>query len=203
MGCTLLVSTSGFDEVRDEGTERNDVFEIPVDVVGSEVSDASLDDRAPIVEVDAKSGSVWAGNGHRYQYVKYASALTWSEAKFEAEAVGGHLATITSLQEHDFVAALLLDGQAEHADAGPNSWGAWLGAYQPDPGANDGGDEPAGGWAWVTGEPWQFTRWNGGQPDNNDDEEHYVHILPSERRWNDIDNGGWGHISAIIVEFDE
>jgi hypothetical protein len=29
-----------------------------------------------------------------------------------------------------------------------------------------GSPEPGGGWQWVTGEPWGFTNWNAGKPND-------------------------------------
>ena len=37
----------------------------------------------------------------------------------------------------------------------------WLGAYQPDPMSRTNE-----GWTWITGEPWEFTRWNAGEPND-------------------------------------
>ena len=93
--------------------------------------------------------------GHYYE-ARYASHdLDWASAKVEAESrsylgVSGHLATITSQAEQDFLATL-------------PAWtgSAWIGAYQP-----QGSGEPDGNWQWVTGEPWGFAAWGPGQPDN-------------------------------------
>lgn len=41
--------------------------------------------------------------GHRYQFVP--EAMRWDEAKARAEAMGGHLATVTSREENDWVYA--------------------------------------------------------------------------------------------------
>jgi hypothetical protein len=39
---------------------------------------------------------------------------------------------------------------------------------------------------WVTAEPWQFTNWGFGQPDNNLQREHYLHYWNGQSgRWND------------------
>ena len=83
------------------------------------------------------------GNGHVYNFL-LAADLTWSEAQAAAEAgtflgVNGHLATLTSQAENDFVAAHF-----------SSQWfySAWLGGWQEE------GMSPAEGWHWVTGEPW-------------------------------------------------
>jgi len=103
------------------------------------------------------------GNGHVYDVVTAPTDLTWDQAKAAAEAmswggVSGHLATLTSQAENDFVTGLLSPVPQGHNYC-------WIGGYQP------GGPEPAGGWAWVTGEPWDYTNWSSGEPNNVGDED--------------------------------
>jgi formylglycine-generating enzyme required for sulfatase activity len=97
--------------------------------------------------------------------------FTWAQAKADAEARGGHLATFTNQEEWNRGTAV----------AGTRS--LWFGAYQ---GANK--VEPAGGWLWVTGEPWGFTAWGPGEP-NNFGGEDYAHMIytptVSASTWND------------------
>ena len=69
-------------------------------------------------------------------------SFTWAQAKADAEARGGYLATFTSPEEW------------ARGSAAAGSRELWIGAYQ---GANR--TEPAGDWQWVTGEPWSFTVW--------------------------------------------
>ena len=74
-------------------------------------------------------------NGHYYEFVP--DIVNWHEAKAAAELMTflgaqGHLATVTSQSEHDF---LLSTFPSASANAGP-----WLGGFQP-----AGSPEPAGG----------------------------------------------------------
>ena len=85
------------------------------------------------------------GNGHWYS-VRSADSL-WMAKKLEAESVGGHLATVRSNSEMQFV--LNLPG----FDAGKS---AWIGFYR------DGGYGAP--WRWVTAEPFDFTPWAASQP---------------------------------------
>ena len=90
-------------------------------------------------------------NGHFYEVVPFAT--NWPGAKLAAEALHfnsatGHLATITNQVENDFIMNLL-------------SAHSWLGGYQP-----PGSAEPADGFRWVTAEPFSFTNWYSGQPDD-------------------------------------
>lgn len=127
-------------------------------------------------------------NGHYYDFVP--DVVNWHQAKAAAElmtflGVQGHLATVTSQAEHDF---LLSTFPAASAHAGP-----WLGGFQP-----AGSPEPAGGWTWITGEPFVFTIWRAGEP-NNANGEDALHM--SDAQWNDLDSNG---LSAVgyLVEFE-
>ena len=66
-------------------------------------------------------------------------SFTWQEAKVDAEFRGGHLATITSLEEQQ-TGELLTQGDFY-----------WLGATD---------EQSEGVWEWVTGEPFDFTYWH-------------------------------------------
>jgi hypothetical protein len=90
------------------------------------------------------------GNGHWYE-MHLGFGPCWERQRQSAAHFGGHLATITSPEEFEFVQRLL---------AG-NEFIAVGGFQQP------GSPEPAGGWSWVTGEPWgPGVRWATGQPEN-------------------------------------
>ena len=89
----------------------------------------------------------YSGTGHYYEAIR-PGPMTWDQAKTAAESrsylgVQGHLATITSQGENDFIKNNV-----------PGSADCFLGGFQP-----AGSPEPAGGWQWVTGEPWIYTNW--------------------------------------------
>jgi len=89
--------------------------------------------------------------------------ITWTEANRRAIAAGGHLVTITSKAENDFVFALVDHPEYwERMDKGPWMMGPWIGGVQA-----EGAREPDGGWQWVTGEPFAFTNWIPGDPNDN------------------------------------
>ena len=103
--------------------------------------------------------TVWGGNGHYYEVVNPTTGVTWQQAKLLAESssflgVNGHLATITSAAENNFVQSILPPGAV--------TYGYYLGGYQP-----PGSVEPAGGFVWVTSEPFSYTNWN--PPDEPND----------------------------------
>ncbi len=140
------------------------------------------------------------GNGHAYQGIPAGEIIPWTSAERAARLAGGYLASITSQQENEFVFGLI--------GADPACWrtlttelymGPWLGGYQP-PGA----PEPAGGWLWVTGEPFDYTAWLSVEPSGpNEDRLHYMGRTGSpEPAWNDQpDSHAWGPMS-YLVEYD-
>ena len=84
-------------------------------------------------------------NGHSYQ--RFDTALNWNSAKTACAGLGGHLATITSQAENDWV----------WTNLGVSGVNIWLG----------GTDEAQEGvWTWITGEPWSYSIWAATQPDN-------------------------------------
>ncbi|MEY2795732.1 MAG: hypothetical protein RIR10_1448, partial [Planctomycetota bacterium] len=91
------------------------------------------------------------GNGHWYQVQLHGRTLDWFAAKFASEELGGHLVTITSIAEDQFVRAVLRVPAAFNWFAGP-----WMGGYQDMESPNY--LEPSLGWRWVTDEPW-FDGW--------------------------------------------
>ncbi|MBE7019138.1 MAG: C-type lectin domain-containing protein [Ruminococcaceae bacterium] len=84
-------------------------------------------------------------NNHKYEV--FEEGLTWEEAKVACEQKGGHLVTITSKQEQDFVETLIAKG---------NKNGYWLGGYA----ASQNED-----FQWVTEEAMEYTNWGENQPD--------------------------------------
>jgi hypothetical protein len=124
-------------------------------------------------------------NGHYYRGIS--TPTDWHSAKALAESMkyrgcSGHLATITSQEESDFVAANL---------PWATSLAYWLGGIQP-----PGSAEPDGGWTWVTGETWDYTNWGGGEP-NDLGGEDALHFQGDEK-WNDVNAAAfWGY----LVEF--
>lgn len=108
-----------------------------------------------VLVVSLSTNSGWAAdslktrfssNGHYYQRFDEASVY-WSSAKIKCENLSGHLVTITSSNEQDFVTAVFL---------------------QPDgdllKGYHIGGRKVSNKWQWITGEAWNYTNWYQGHP---------------------------------------
>ena len=138
-------------------------------------------------------------NGHAYEAV--AGEMTWEQARTAAAArsfqgAQGHLATLTSRDETDFLINTF----------GPRDSYA-LGGIQT------GSDEPAGGWSWITGEAWDYTDWDSGEPNNafidNEFENRLAWKTGTVGRWNDVagdvDEGpgqGQYRMNGYFVEYE-
>lgn len=92
----------------------------------------------------------------------------WHAAKADAEARGGHLATITSEEEWERICQLFSPEELK---------GIWLGATD---------ENSEGTWQWVTGESFSYARWAAGEPNNWRSIEHFLGIqLKDSLPWND------------------
>jgi hypothetical protein len=132
----------------------------------------------------------WAGNGHWYEAVDPPTGgLTWADASLAAQArtwmgIIGHLATITSQEEQDFIATLL------------GSSNRWIAGYQ-DPTSSP----PADNWHWQTSEAWSYTNWQPNEP--NDYYGPGVEsclLIYSFGKWNDV---RCSESNYYLVEYDE
>lgn len=123
------------------------------------------------------------GNGHYYDLVRApGSTISWTQADYVAEnmsllGTAGHLATVTSREENDFLMNTF-------------TWGwdhAWLGLTR---------NYASGGWMWVTGEEYDYSNWAPGEPNNWGGTEDYVHYNGADtylhgdraQKWNDFPN---------------
>lgn len=139
------------------------------------------------------------GNGH--YYLLSSSESTWLDAEAEAVSLGGHLVSITSQEEQDFVVSTFLSG-----DDANNVY--WIGI-------ND--SESEGTYVWSSGEAVTYTNFNPGEPNNFRGVEDYGTInwhLVNGRAdgqlgdWNDAPNDGFNRwlngpdLSFGIVEIE-
>jgi hypothetical protein len=134
-----------------------------------------------------QAGIIWADNGHEYA-VLTAENITWTNARSAAQALGAgwDLATITSAAENAFVISLL------PASAIQNSY-YWLGATD---------EQQEGTWKWVTGEPFSYTNWFPGEPNNYQDEDYLSFYYDGSvwAGWNDAPQHGWGNVRGYVAE---
>jgi hypothetical protein len=134
------------------------------------------------------------GNGHWYE-LRNMTSTSWFAHRDATIAIGGHLATITSPAEDSFVQGLIR--QTVQWLFGPT-----IGLFQL-PGAA----EPDRDWQWVTGEPFQYSGWFPGEPNNGPGYgEHWVRFrfTNGTLAWNDVDESapaGEPLVSMAIVEW--
>ena len=129
----------------------------------------------------SRDGSQFYGimyNGHYYGLST--SIKTWTEAKIDCEANGGHLVTITDEAEQKAIQKLL-------SFAGSSD--SWIGATD---------EYTEGEWTWCNGEEFTYTNWASGEP-NNQSEEDYAIVYADNFKWND---GGASTILNYICEWD-
>ena len=157
--------------------------------------------------------------GNYYAYVTAPGAgITWLAANDEAQTVRrdnvpGHLAVPTSVAENAWIVQnMLIMGVPGFPSGYPVAADRyWLGGYQL-PGSN----EPADGWTWVTGEPFNFStaNWDPLEPNNSGGEERLAywrrnHTQPYDPldgtqrpvgEWND--EPSWLQNKGYVVEWE-
>lgn len=145
--------------------------------------------------VAAMSGAVQAapvewtvasgGNGHWYELI-FGPSISWTDAAAAAAASthlgqSGYLATITSAAEQAFLNGL-----------NKNGYTAWLGG-------TDSAVE--GTWAWITGEPWGYTNWAPGEPNDYFGEDYLAGWWFSTGEWNDLPDAPGAYVNYYVVEY--
>ncbi len=137
-----------------------------------------------IAERDVEQESV-IRNGHTY--CAYNTYLTPLEAKERCKELGGHLVTISSRKENKTVYKLVKK----------------IGQDALTIGATDDGHE--GTWKWVTGEPFTYSYWHAGEPNNGlGYGQQYSQMYASDGTWDDY-FGGWDGCSerkGFVCEWD-
>lgn len=103
-------------------------------------------------------------NNHLYSV--YDVNLSWKTAEKFCKEKGGHLATITTVEENNIIKELVKYGAKKYYMLG----------------ASD--EKSKGVWEWVTGENFSYVDWYNGEPNNAGGVEHYLDIY-SGLGWND------------------
>jgi cysteine-rich repeat protein len=122
---------------------------------------ASIPCERPLPYVCKKgTWSLRAATNHAYRVDLH--AVSWSAARAACAAAGAHLATIADADEESFVAALAPEDM-------------WIGAT----------DQAAEGrFDWVTGEPFSFTHFAPGEPDDRRHTDNCI-TLAGDELWHD------------------
>lgn len=113
-------------------------------------------------------------NGHTYHLL---SPSNWTDAEAVAVGLGGHLATIRSEVENEWIVNTFGDLNTRYL---------WIGL-------ND--EQTEGTFVWICGEPVKYTNWQLDEPNNSDGQEDHVQLGWGEdaSKWNDLFNFSfWG-----------
>ena len=126
--------------------------------------------------------------GHRYQLVT--DKLKWDAAKAKAESMGGHLATIATKGEFDWLWGSILS-KMKKTESDPMGDRCFIGAIQR--------KAPDGPWEWVTGEPFSLQPWMGRFPN---DKSRGVEVATLQAKsWDDV--GQNYEALSFLVEWDD
>jgi hypothetical protein len=133
-------------------------------------------------------------NGHYYQAVQMPAGTSWTTCKGLAESMvhlglKGHLATISDAAENQFVATMINPAGV---------WRHWIGGFQDL--TSPSYSEPDGAWTWVTPEPWGYTQWNPGEPNNFGGGEHHL-AYDNNSNWNDAPDT-WAFSAGYVIEYE-
>lgn len=147
-------------------------FEKNYDLAKAIITDFKIPKKARTIPDDAVEL-----NGHYYYLLKSEEVgiSSWDEAEEYCEDEGGHLATITSEEENQFLYKYLTNSGYDNAYFG----------------YTDSKDE--GSWQWVNGEESVYKNWKSGEPNDESPGEDYAmfYYKFSDGTWNDGDFGGY------------
>jgi len=144
-------------------------------------------------DYDIIDGFEYSGYFNGSHYYLSNSSLTWIESNVVCNELGGHLATVNSEEENQFISNINANTTV------------WIGLIQNT--ESDDYNEPDGGWEWVTGEPYEYTSWGASKPGDSGPagpENHGEMGLSGSGNWyglwNDAD--GTYHIEPFVLEIE-
>lgn len=111
------------------------------------------------------------------KYEFYKTAVPYSVAEYYARQKGGHVVTINSAKENEFVGNNLIGSMT------------WLGVTRKDNEFKN-----------ITSEPLDYTNWADGEPNNDCGRENYVLMLSDEKKWNDGTNATGAY---FVIEYED
>jgi len=119
---------------------------------------------APVMTNIAGCIDGWSAFGSNcYKY--FEASLPWQNAENQCKLEGGHLASIHSKEENDFIKSITTP-----------KW-FWIGLT----------DFTEGVWVWSDGSPFSFSNWLGSGPSNSGGNEDCTHGTQDEAgNWNDV-----------------
>ncbi len=145
-----------------------------------------------VTAADGDTASFGVGFAHEYDghyYVLTSGPMDWTQAESEAKSLGGHLVTVNSQAENDFLQKVYFSGHERDT-------GYWLGFNYV---------ETEGVWVWASGEQVTYTNWYPGMPDDYDGNEDFAEIngyFPAGT-WNDTNVNNYGGPFVGIIELND
>lgn len=120
-------------------------------------------------------------NGNKYTL--FDDTLDWEQAKNKCEVMGGHLVTVTTIDEERAIDKLLASGKRT---------GYFLGG-------TDKGTK--GNFRWITGEKFEYSNWDANEPNNFNGNEDYIELAREKVKWNDVNLNDYGNYhKGFILE---
>nr|XP_033776612.1 asialoglycoprotein receptor 1-like [Geotrypetes seraphini] len=106
-------------------------------------------------------------------YMNYTTRMSWVDAEAKCQSINSHLASIHSVEENDFIYALM--GKIHNYKAG---LAYWIGGFDT---------LKEGLYMWTDGSSWDFATFGSGQPDNFRNEDYIGSWFPKNGHitWND------------------
>jgi len=112
-----------------------------------------------------------------YYKIYTQNSISWEDAKKKCVELGGHLVTITSKGEQDFIEKINSSNER-----------LWIGGYC----------DSNYKWYWVTGEKWSYTNWGAGEPSGG--HENSAAVWP--KYWNDMSSDNLWEQNGYICEWE-
>lgn len=133
-------------------------------------------------------------NGHRYKFLR--ESLSWTDAQKRCEELGGHLVTLETRAEHDFISQWVKTGFAANKEQFGGGASAWMGGREVEvkPGQWQ--------WQWLNKEPITFTAWTVHHPHRVEGDRDFLTLVLANGEWINF----WGHQHPdvfIICEWDK
>lgn len=123
-------------------------------------------------------------NGHCYKM--FDESFSWDNAKKECEKIGGHLVTINSKEEQEFLVDMVKSSTKKNM---------WIGAYPSN-----------GNYRWITGEQFSYTNWAPEEPNNVFDMQNAAMMYTQNATypagtWNDENENGRNWTGYYLSDF--
>ena len=194
VGAVIVVTgICAFGFIKHNKTEDNALLRDPIGstdiTTTAPIGSTDITTTAPIqnneIENDDQELDYTDFPNHSYQIIENSNISSFEEAEEYCQTIGGHLATIQSQEENDYIYSMMISEGYKSA---------YFGFTDRD---------IEGTWVWVNDEPVNYTNWAPSEPNSENSEENYAmfYYKFTDGTWND---GRWGSdTTAFICEWDK